>query len=387
MTITDSQKWLLLTVLLITGLLVYLLGSVLTPFLIAALFAYLGDPVVDRLEDKGLSRTISVVIVFIVMTLVSSLVLLVIIPLISAQISALIKIIPQYAQWIATVAQPWVIENLGLEIGDFDINSLAQAMQGHWGQAGGIATNIMGFVGRSGGMLLATIANLVLIPVVTFYLLRDWDRLIAAIHHILPRAIEPDVANLAKQSDEMLSAFLRGQILVMLSLSIIYSVGLWIAGVKFALLIGLIAGIVSFVPYMGLIVGILIAGVAVILQTHDPSQLIWVALVFSVGQLLEGVLLTPYLVGDRIGLHPVAVIFSVMAGGQLFGFIGILIALPVAAVLAVFVRDLHARYMESHLYYASDNRMVENDVPASDLDSQQDVIANAEGTEDQNKPG
>jgi len=151
----------------------------------------------------------------------------------------------------------------------------------------------------------------------------------------------------------MLGAFLRGQMWVMVMLGVVYSVGLWFVGLKFALLVGMLAGLVSFVPYLGFIVGILVAGIAVLFQTHDAIQLIPVMAVFGMGQALEGMLLTPMLVGDRIGIHPVAIIFAVLAGGQLFGFVGVLLALPVAAVLAVIVRHLHRRYLDSSVYLAS----------------------------------
>ncbi len=167
---------------------------------------------------------------------------------------------------------------------------------------------------------------------------------------LLPRDIQPVVSQLARDSDEMLGAFLRGQFLVMLALGVIYSIGLWLIGLKFALLIGLIAGLVSFVPYLGLIVGIGIAGLAILFQTGDAFQLFWVLLVFGSAQMVEGMLLTPLLVGERIGLHPVAVIFAVLAGGQLFGFFGVLLALPVAAVLAVILRHLHDSYKQSRIY-------------------------------------
>jgi predicted PurR-regulated permease PerM len=148
----------------------------------------------------------------------------------------------------------------------------------------------------------------------------------------------------------VLGAFLRGQLTVMLALGVLYAAGLSIVGVDFALLIGLIAGLVSFVPYLGLIVGIIIATIAVLFQSHDITQVLWVFGVFAIVQLLEGTVLTPLLVGDKIGLHPVTVIFAVMAGGQLFGFFGILVALPVAAVLAVIMRHLRASYKQSQIY-------------------------------------
>lgn len=365
MKLTDSQKWLILTVLLLTAVLFYLLGPVLTPFMLGALFAYLGDPVADRLEDRGLSRTTAVVIVFSVMTLAMILLLFVLVPVLNKQIIALIKLVPQYSQWIGENVLPWLEVNLGLDRELLDLDSFSQFLQNHWVQAGGFAANVLGGLTRSGTLIAAWVANLILIPVVTFYLLRDWDRFIAAIDHILPREIEPDIAHIASESDKMLGAFLRGQVLVMMALGTVYAIGLWLIGLKFALLIGMLAGLLSFVPYMGFAVGIVVASIAMLLQTHDPLQLLWVFLVFGVGQALEGMLLTPLLVGDRIGLHPVTVIFSVLAGGQLFGFIGILIALPVAAILAVIVRDLHKRYLDSHLYHAN-RQLAESDADDSD---------------------
>jgi predicted PurR-regulated permease PerM len=190
----------------------------------------------------------------------------------------------------------------------------------------------------------------VLIPVVTFYLLRDWDVLVARIRELLPRQQEPTVVKLAKNSDEVLGQFLRGQLAVMVALGTIYTVGLWIVGLDLALLVGMIAGLVSFVPYLGFIVGIVLAGVAALMQFGDAVYLLYVAIVFGIGQVLEGMVLTPLLVGDKIGLHPVAVIFAVMAGGQLFGFVGILLALPVAAVVVVILRHFREVYTASELY-------------------------------------
>ena len=353
MKLTDSQKWLILAMMILSGVLFYLLGPVLTPFILGALFAYLGDPIADRLETKGLSRTLAVVIVFSVMTIFVALLLLVLIPVLNKQMILLVKTVPQYVQWTGENVLPWLETNFGLDREVFELDSFVVWLQTHWLQAGGFAANVAGGITRSGTLIAVWLANLLLIPVVTFYLMRDWDKFIATIDHLLPREIEPDIAHIAKDSDEMLGAFLRGQVTVMIALGAIYSIGLWLIGLKFALLIGMLAGLLSFVPYMGFAVGIIVASIAMMLQTHDPMQLLWVALVFGVGQMLEGMLLTPLLVGDRIGLHPVTVIFAVLAGGQLFGFFGVLVALPVAAVIAVIIRDLHKRYLESDLYDAS----------------------------------
>lgn len=346
---TDSNKWYWFAVILVSGLLIYLLAPVLTPFLLAAILAYIGDPLVDRLEAYKIPRTLAVSIVFVVLTLVATIALFILVPMLERQIGVLIDKIPGYVQTLTTKFIPWLNERFSL---NFEINAetLKTSLQGHWKEAGGIASTAIGYVTRSGALVIAFIGNLVLVPVVTFYLLRDWDLLVARIHELLPRKSEPVISKLARQSDEVLGSFLRGQMLVMLALAIIYSVGLGIIGLDLALLIGLIAGLVSFVPYLGFIIGIVIAGLAAIFQFHDFIHIIYVVIVFAIGQMAEGMFLTPKLVGDRIGLHPVAVIFAVLAGGQLFGFVGVLIALPLAAVIAVIMRYVHEQYKSSSMY-------------------------------------
>ncbi|MEK7717444.1 MAG: AI-2E family transporter, partial [Pseudomonadota bacterium] len=186
--------------------------------------------------------------------------------------------------------------------------------------------------------------NLLLIPVVTFYLLLDWNRLLARSLALVPPRRQTWVANLARETDEVLGSFLRGQLMVMMSLATIYSVGLTLAGLDLALPIGVLAGLASFIPYAGFLGGLIAAALAAYLQFHDWLPLLWVAGVFLTGQVLESLWLTPRLVGNRIGLHPVAVIFAVMAGAQLFGFTGVLLALPAAAVLKVWLRHGHRMY-------------------------------------------
>lgn len=192
--------------------------------------------------------------------------------------------------------------------------------------------------------------NLVLIPVVAFYLLRDWDIMVDKIRDLLPKRYEATVVKLTKESDLVLGAFLKGQFSVMLALASIYSIGLWIVDLDLALLIGMVAGLISFIPYLGSIVGVAAGCMAAFVQFHEFMSIIPVLVVFGIGQTLEGVLLTPWLVGDKVGLHPVAVIFAVLAGGQLFGFIGILLALPAASVIMVLIRHVHELYKDSQLY-------------------------------------
>lgn len=346
---TDTRSGLIFAFIVTMGVLLYLLAPVLTPFLIAALLAYIGDPLVDKLETYRLSRTWAVLVVFVGLSLISLILLAIIIPLLGKQIQVFISNIPAYVDWLQHTLMPWLQQRLDLsEIPD--IGALKQVAQENWKQVGGVVATMLKSMTGSGAALLAVVANLILIPVVTFYFLRDWDRLVKRIHDLLPGSIEPLISKLATDADEVLGAFMRGQLLVMLSLSLFYSLGLWMAGLHYALLIGLLAGLLSFVPYLGVIIGVSLAVVAGLFQFDSVSALWPIGVVFAVGQLLESFLLTPFLVGDRIGLHPVTVIFAIAAFGQLFGFFGILLALPAAAIVMVVVRHAHGEYRNSELY-------------------------------------
>jgi len=347
----EAQKWWALVLFLTTAGLCYLLAPVLTPFLIALLLAYLGNPLISILCRHRLPRTLAVVLVFVMILAVVISLPLLLLPVIEMQLKMLATRWPDYVDWVQQVILPRLQSLVGTTV---DVSVLKQAFSEHWQVLGGGFAEIVASVSRSGLALLAWLANLLLIPVVTFYLMRDWQRLIAAIETLLPRSSAPVIVLLAQQCDEVLATFLRGQMLVMLALAVIYSGGLWLAGIELALLIGMLAGLVSFVPYLGMITGLLMAGIAGYVQYHDLSHLLSVAAVFAVGQLVEGFVLTPWLVGERIGLHPVAVIFAVMAGGQLFGLTGVLLALPFAAVLAVLLRYVRQRYLDSDAYAAAE---------------------------------
>jgi predicted PurR-regulated permease PerM len=352
---TDAQKWLVLAGVILTGWLLYLLAPVLTPFLIAGLLAYLGDPVVDRLEKLRFrsyspSRTFAVIIVFAVMIILGLALLLILIPLIQNQFAAFVRVFPEFITWLQETLLPRLAKTFDFDPAIINLEFIKQTVMGNWQDIGSAAGKIFMKITQSGQAIFLWLAYLVLIPVVTFYLLRDWDQLFRSFYELLPRRHAPLIKKLATECDDVLSEFLRGQLMVMLSLGIIYTIGLWIAGLEFALLIGMLAGIASFVPYLGFIVGIVVAGIAALVQYNDIIHIVYVVIVFGIGQMLEGMVLSPWLVGDRIGLHPVAVIFAVMAGGQLFGFFGVLLALPVAAVIVVLLRYLHSRYLESSLY-------------------------------------
>lgn len=355
MNMSDSQKWLVLAFSLALGGLLYLLAPILMPFAIAAILAYLGDPLVDRLEvyqyrSFRLSRTPAVIVVFFgIITAVTAL-LFIIIPAIEYQISEFIDKLPAYLNWLNKTVIPDLQKYFGRGVRPLKTDQLITLIRSHWQDGDGATENLLQSVSHSGAVILGWIMNLVLIPVISFYLLRDWDDLMVQIHNLFPRRFAGTVSKLAGEADVVLGAFMRGQFYVMLAMGLIYSIGLWIAGLELALLIGMTAGLISFVPYMGVIVGIGLACMAALLQFQDAAHILYVLMAFGIGHSLESVWLTPWLVGNKIGLHPVTVIFAVLAGGQLFGFLGILLALPVASVIMVLLRHIHERYTISGFY-------------------------------------
>ena len=346
-----NSRWLwIAAILLAVGLVLTALGPILMPFAIAAVLAYMGDPLADRLEARGIGRTAAVVIVFCSLSLFSLLMVLITLPLLLDQTQLLVQRLYDGAAWVQKTGLPGLRSYLDLPDQTQPMDTAKEAISKHWGAAGGVFVYLWKKISGSSLALMTWTANLTLIPVVSFYLLRDWDVMIAAIRRLLPRSHEALYVEIARQCDDVLGAFARGQFLVMLSLGAIYTVGLFILGLDLALVLGLMAGLASIVPYLGFIVGILASGLAAYFQFDLSWQLLGVAVVFGIGQVLESVFLTPTLVGDKVGLHPVMVIFAVLAGGQLFGFLGILLALPVASVLKVMASYVHAWYLRSDWY-------------------------------------
>lgn len=342
----ESKLWFYLALAVVSVVLINMLSPILAPFIFGALLAYLGDPLIDRLETIKLSRGFAVACVFLVLLVIISLLLLLLVPMLQNQIDGLTQRAPQIGEWLDVTATH-IGSYFGVNADAINFKALAKE---YLPEAGNATKEFAKAIFQSGGALLSGIVFVTLTPVITFYLMRDWDDLVARVYDLIPHSMKSTVAELAQESDSMVSAFLRGQFLVMTGLGTIYSLGLSFIGLQFALLVGFIAGVMSFIPYLGTAVGVILAGVLFVVQYQDWMALWKVALVFSIGQLIEGYLLTPWLVGDRIGLHPVAVIFAVLAGGQLFGFVGVLLALPVSAVLAVVIRYAVRQYKDSHLY-------------------------------------
>ncbi|MBT8102015.1 MAG: AI-2E family transporter [Gammaproteobacteria bacterium] len=330
----------------LVGWLFYLLAPVLTPFIASALLAYIADPVADRLQKLKMPRTLAVVAVFVITFLILALLILLVGPLIKTQVGALFNALPDIARKVEQVWLPTITSWLNLEAGE-DVG-IGPFLARYSDMVGSWSGKVLLSVSKSGGALAAAVLSLFLIPILTFYLLRDWDSILVHIGALVPESQRKTVFMLARETDEVLSAFLRGQLLVMAALATIYSVGLGLVGLKFAIAIGVVSGLVSFVPYLGFVFGIALAGLTVALEPNPLWQLVGVVVTFSLAQFIEGSVLTPKLVGDRIGLHPVIIIFAVAAGGQLFGFFGILLALPAAAVLSVLVRFAFHRYLKEH---------------------------------------
>lgn len=341
-TTSNRTNWLIATALV--GGLLYLLAPVLTPFIAAALLAYIGDPLADQLQRLKLPRTVAVVAVFLLTFLMIFLLIMLVLPLIQMQVGALFNALPGIIHQLEDIWLPRIGSivggvNTGDDVGLAAFLSRYGEMAGTWG------SRVLLGLGKSGGLLVAGVLSLFLIPILTFYLLRDWDDIIAHFGALVPSRSRHTIFRLARETDEILGSFLRGQLLVMIALSVIYSTGLTIIGLKYAIAIGVVAGLVSFVPYLGFIFGILLAGLTVVGAPDIWWMLGGIVVTFTVAQFIEGSLLTPKLVGDRIGLHPVIVIFAIAAGGQLFGFFGILLALPAAAALSVLVRFAYHNYL------------------------------------------
>ncbi|CAG0940259.1 AI-2 transport protein TqsA [Gallionellaceae bacterium] len=342
-----ALQWIAIAAVL--GWLVYLLSPILTPFVAAAILAYICDPWVDRLCAWKLPRTLATLLVMV--TLLGAFVLLVLItlPLLQREINLLMTRLPELLDAARTKLLPYLQQHFGITL-TWDNATLKDLLASHWQSAGGAAAKALPWLGGGGAALLAMLINLALIPLALFYLLRDWPLLLARIEQAIPRSRHAKVSVIAQEVDRVLAEFLRGQMATMLLMSVFYALALWLTGLEFALPIGIVSGMLVFVPYLGMITGLVLATLAAFTQFDHFTAVLAVWGVFAFGQLLEGMLVTPWLVGDRIGLHPLVVIFALLAFGQLFGFFGILLALPLSATLLVMLRHARDWYLASPLY-------------------------------------
>ncbi len=329
--------------------LLYFLSPILAPFLFAAILAYIANPLVSWLERHRVARTLGTVLVMLLLGGLFVLLLLILLPLFIKEVRLLSERLPGYLLHLNDNLAPWIKARFGAEL-QLDLDGLKRLLSENLQGADGLGMKLLDSLRIGGLALLGFVVNLLLVPVVLFYLLCDWNVLLGKIDRMLPRRWHPKLSGIAREIDTVLAEFLRGQIAVMLLMSLLYVIGLWLVGLEFALPIGIITGMLVFVPYVGMLIGLALATLVALMQFPSVGGVIPVWIVMAVGQALEGMLVTPLLVGKRIGLHPLAVIFALLAFGQIFGFFGVLLALPASAALLVGLRHLGSQYLASSLY-------------------------------------
>lgn len=364
----------ILAVIASIGWVIYLLMPVISPFIAAFFLAYLMNPLVTRMAKYNMPRWLTISIVFLGIMVGLAIGAWYLIPMIWDQIRYALDSIPNAISWVNQHALPWLERNFKISLDRISVNELTNNVMEY------VQTNysvnsvqsMMYRIAQSGLSIMHVGGVLVLIPVIAFYFLLDWNNMICRLQLLIPRQYEPTVVQITKECHAVLGAFVKGQLLVMLLLGMVYAIGLQVIGIEVGLIIGLVAGLCSIIPYLGFAIGIIAALVAASLQYGlDWLQLFLVLVVFMIGQIIESYVLQPFLLGDKIGLSPVAVVFAVLAGAQLYGFVGMLIALPVAAVIVVLLRHLYHSYEESVFYMGYRVPASAQVIPPTDLVSGQ----------------
>ena len=334
----------------------YLLKPVVLPFVGAFLVAYLFSPLVDKLHKIGLPRWLSISAVFIGIGVVITLAFWYLVPLVWEQLMYAKNSIPSGIHWANYKFLPWLSDSFNLVPMELDVDQISSAIM-EYVQTNYSADSIQAMIAKlaqSGLNFIQIGGTVVLIPIIAFYFLLDWDRMLDSFRRLIPRRHEEQTLVIVKECHSVLGAFVKGQFLVMVLLGVVYAMGLQLIGLEVGLIIGMVAGLCSIIPYLGFAVGIIAAVIASLFQFGiDWMQLLLVGVVFMIGQAVEGYILQPFLLGDKIGLSPVAVVFAVLAGAQLGGILGMLIALPVAAVIVVLLRHAREFYENSPMYSTS----------------------------------
>lgn len=346
----NGKKWIFwLGIGLLLLVFIYLIRGVLLPFVVGMLTAYFLDPAADKLETKGLSRTVSTLIITGCFFLVLALLCVIVPPIIFDQISGLLAALPEYIAQFNAAYGHRLTEWIGL-FPAAEVEGIKQAAADTAGGMISFAGNFIGGLFSSGIVLINVLALLLITPVVTFYLLRDWDQVVARIDALLPRPHADIIREQLARIDDALAGFLHGQFNVCLLLAAFYAIGLSLAGLKFGLVVGLLTGLLVIIPYVGAIFGFALGMGIAFFQFEDYASITLVLVVFLLGQALESYFLTPKLVGEKVGLHPVWIIFGMLAGGALFGFVGVFLAVPATAVIGVLIRFATERYLQSSYY-------------------------------------
>ena len=352
LTLTPQRVAAWAAVAMAVALVIWLLAPVLAPFVVAAIFAYALQPLVRKLQMQfgpRMPKVVSVVLVELLALLSLLGVALLLVPILARELPLIQQQLPGLIDRLQNTLNPWLTQmgfNLSLDMGSLKV----QIVKYLSANREDLLDSALSSLKLGGSVAMAMIGNAILIPVALFYLLSDWDRLVALVVELIPPAVRPRFDAFMNECDEVLGQYLRGQLLVMLALAIYYAIALALFGLELALPIGVFTGLAVFVPYLGFGLGLALALLAGLLQFVSVKALVMVGVVFGLGQLIESFFLTPRLVGERIGLHPLAVIFALLAFGQLLGFVGVLIALPASAVLLVALRRLRDGYLQSDLY-------------------------------------
>ncbi len=334
---------------LVLLVLLYVLSPVLTPFMLGMALAYILVPGVNMLVALKLPRWLAVAIMFFLLAAVILGVLLIVIPLVRKEVGLALEQLPGWVAGYNVNIAPKLNQVFGVssEIDTLKIRAMLQdAITG----TDSLTTTVITYIKSSGSAVIFFFVNALITPVVLVYLLFDWDKFIRSIRDVIPRRYLPTTLSIFGDIDRLLSSFLRGQILVMLILAVYYSVGLSLAGFESAIPIGVLTGMLVFIPYLGVTFGLLLAILSALLQFDNYYGLISVAIVYGLGQILEGMVLTPKIMGERIGLHPLVIIFALFVFGQIFGFFGVLMALPISAALSVLIRRVYGQYRRSDFY-------------------------------------
>jgi len=345
----EKQVWFWLGGLALFLALLYILSGVLTPFVAGLAVAYFLDPVADKLESRLKSRSAATALILLAFFAIVSGLVMALLPLLQAQVAGLVARIPDGVTAAHALIDPIVtqfLQTLGAE----ELQQLKDSAGAFAGDAVSWALDVVKNVFLGGKAVVNALSLLFIMPIVAFFMLRDWDKLVAKVDELLPRASAKTIREQFSEIDATIAGFVRGQATVCLSLGTLYAIGLTLVGLDFGLLIGLVTGLLAFVPYVGMMIGLTVAFAVALIQFTDPMSFVLVGAVFAVGQTLDAAFLTPNLVGGRVGLHPVWIIFALMAGGALFGFTGVLLAVPTASVIGVLVRFAIGRYRDSALY-------------------------------------
>ncbi len=347
---TENKNWVIWLIIFgLFGLSVYVLRSVLLPFVAGIIIGYLLDPLATRFEKLKIGRTAATFLVLLLVAIILIPAIIALIGMIDEQLSQFINSVPLYMQSLTKKIEP-IIVNLQDNIPGLSREKIREYLQGNMSNGLKLVGNVFRKLISSGYAIFNILSLLLITPVVAFYMLRDWDSFVKKVDSLLPKAYKKEIETQAKAIDKIISSFIRGQLSVCVILGSFYAIGLSLVGLDLGLLVGFIAGIISFIPYVGSIVGFVTAITIAFAQFDTWMPIAQVVGVFAVGQFLEGNFITPKLVGDSVGLHPVWIMFALLAGGVLLGFLGLMMAVPLAAIIGVLVRYGIGKYKKSSLY-------------------------------------